>query len=624
MIPMWPFWGGNHFPGTNMHEMDLNWIIKVMMDFIQQYEGLQTLISNGEISLTEKTQQGLTALGAKKDECLGLLNQWYNTHSSDISTQLTNAVTSFNTQAAQIASDVIASIPQDYTNLNKYAGNTRDNTIDIDRTLIENMGYIQHYPRWFKYGINGTTGAVNTDLGQAHSDFIFIGQSAVKFNPKEGYKLHARYYSNRTYESFVSSENDVSGLKTSTPANYMILVCTKSDYSSPIDLTQAGGNIQSYTKKIYTGFIMSNEVADTNYSGNVNIDTVNKIISFGNNEGFCRLQYAGHIVNILGKTLDYSSYNFNYAYILYNLATEEFELCGATDITKPTSIYVIIGTMWGNRNTIFNLNVFPCYYVNDIRTVQTDIDYILSDVHDRNGDTIVRIGILGDSLSTYTGISESSLNNVNVRGAYYPASDVQDASDMWFNQLRTMLRTSSDYIVSAISRCSFRDQSEPLQPPVWNDYRIARLKAFTNMKYLFLFCGVNEQWCSMEQIGSPSYKYGVSALESEENTTARGIELTIRKIQTEMPSTEIVLIIPPFTWGDGVSVYRPYTTFRNLIREIAETYGVKKVIDLAECITPGNRSTYTIDGIHPNKAGMKRIAHFIANKMMTDNKALNW
>lgn len=614
--PAWPY--------TNWQQLNLDWIIKEMIEFIKQYNHLEQMIHDGEISLDEKTAQGLAALGTKKDECLALLNQWYNSHSADIQNQLTAAITSFNTQAAQIASDVIGSIPQDYSALNKYAGNTRDNTIDIDRSMIENMGYIQHYPRWFQYGVSGDTGALNTDVSQCHSDFMFIGQSAVKFNPKAGYKLHARYYSNRTYDSFVSSANNVSGLYRNTPGNYMILVCTKDDYSSPIDLTQAGGNVQTYQKNIYTGFIMSNEVAGTDYIGNVNIDTVNKIIEFGKNDGFCRLCYSGKIINLIGKTLDYSSFNSNYAYILFNLSTEEFELAGATAIEKPTTYYVMIGTMWGNQNTIFNLNVFPCYYVNGIRTTPMDDSYILSDVHTRNNDSILRIGILGDSLSTYSGVSESALNNVSVRGSYYPASDVQNVSDMWYNQLRTMLRTGSDYIVSAISRCSFRDQSEPLQPPVWDDYRIARLKAFSGMKYLFLLCGVNEQWCSMEQIGSPSYKYDVTALSNEDNTTARGIELTIRKVQTEMPNTEIIVIIPPFTWGDGVTVYRPYTTFRNQIRQIASTYGVKKIIDLAECITPGNRGTYTIDGIHPNKAGMKRIAHFIANKMMSDNKAVDW
>ena len=588
---MWPFIPGERFPYANFHSMNQDWIIKVVKEFQDQYENIQQLIR-------DTTGEGLAELEAKKTELEGLLNQWYNTHSADIAAQLANALV----EIGAFVANVTSSIPQDYSKLSRMASDTKDTTLDSMRQFVENIPYLQLYPLFYEGGISGNTGLPVTDSTQVHSEFIFIGQNAVKFNPKSGCLLHARYYQNRDYTSFVSAENSVSGLKTTTPANYMVLVCTKSDFSN-ITPTEAGGNVQIYSKNIYTGFIMSNEPT-SGYTGNVNIDTVNKKITFGNGVNFIRLCYAGKIVNINGKILDYSSYNSNYAYILYNLNTEEFELCGATSITKPTSNYVMIGTMWGNNNTMFNLHVFPCYYINGIRVDYTDSDYIKSDVHTRDGANTLRIGILGDSISTYTGISESQLNGVNVRGAYYPAGDVDDASLMWFNQLRNMLRTGSDYIVSAISRCSFRDQGEPLQPPTWNDYRIARLKAFPNMKYLFLYCGINEQYVSDTNIGQPTYRYSIEGLMEEANTTCRGIELTIRKIQIEMPSTEIIVLIPPFTFGDTVTYFKPYTTFRAKIRDIANAYGIRKIIDLAQVITPGNKGTYTIDGIHPNKAGM--------------------
>lgn len=577
---MWPFIPGERFPYANFHLMNQDWIIKVVKDFQDQYENIQQLIQ-------DTADDGLAELEAKKTELEGLLNQWYNTHSADIAAQLANALV----EIGAFVANVTASIPQDYSTLSRMASDTKDRSLDSMRQFVENIPYLQLYPLFYAGGISGDTGLPNTDSSQVHSEFIFIGQSAVKFNPKSGYLLHARYYSNRDYSAFVSSENSVSGLKTSTPGNYMILVCTKSDFSN-ITQEEAGGNVQIYSKNIYTGFIMANEPA-SGYIGNVNIDTINKKITFGNTINYIRLCYAGKLVNINGKILDYSNYNSNFAFILYNLNTGEFELSGATDITKPTSNYVMIGTMWGNNNTIFNLHVFPCYYINGIRVDYTDSDYINSDVHTRDGANTLRIGVLGDSTSTYTGISESQLNGVNVRGSYYPAGDVNDASLMWYNQLRNMLRTGSDYIVSAISRCSFRDQGEPLQPPTWNDYRIARLKAFPNMKYLLLYCGINEQYISEANIGLPTYKYSVQALTNEANTACRGLELTISKIQAEMPSTEIILMIPPFTWGDPVDNKKPYTLFRSKMYEIANTYGIRKIIDLAQVITPGNRGTYT-------------------------------
>ena len=617
MFPYWPFFGGNMFPGTDMHSLDLDWIIREIVKFREQYTNIQKIIN-------DTTDADIQRLEEKNQEIQALWNQLIEGYDAEIASELSTAITSFNAQASQIASQVIASIPADYTEFTRFVNNTRDNAIDLDRSLVENMGYIQHYPTWFKYGISGDTGAVNTDTSQCHSDFIFVGGAAVKFNPVTGYKLHVRYYSNKNYNTFVSAENDVSGFRSSTPGNYAILICTTDDYTDPIDYLSAQGNMQIYTKTIYNGFIMSNEVDNTGYSGNVNVDTVNKIITFGENDGFCRLVYSGKILDISGKRLNYSTFGASFAYILCDVWTGNMSLSGATEITKPSSSYVIIGTLWGNHNTIVNLNVFPCYYVNGIRTICNDARYILSDIHTQAGDSVCRIGVLGDSISSYTGVSESELNSISVRGAYYPAGDISDPSEMWFNQLRIMLRTNSDYIVSAISRSSFTDQAEPLQPPVWNDYRIARLSNFTNMKYVFLFCGVNEQFQSQADIGTPLYKYDITTLESENNTTCRGIELTIRKLQEEIPEAQIIVIIPPFTWSNTVTNQQPYTTFRNYLKQICETYGVKKIIDLAKCITPDNSSTYTIDGIHPNKAGMKRIAHFIANEMLNNNESLNW
>ena len=609
---MWPFIPGERFPYANFHSMNQDWIIKVVKEFQDQYENIQQLIR-------DTTGEGLEELEAKKTELEALLQQWYNTHSADIASQLASALV----EIGAFVANVTASIPQDYSTLSRTVSDIKDRSLDSMRQFVENIPYMQLYPLFYEGGINGDTGLPSTDSSQVHSEFIFIGQGAVKFNPKSGYLLHVRYYMNRDYNTFVSSQNSVSGLKTTTPGNYMVLVCTKTNFSTITPSDAYGNDVQIYSKNIYTGFIMSNESNSAGYNGNVNIDTVNKIITFGASDVFCRLCYAGRVISIIGKTLDYSSFT-NFAYILYNLNSGDFELAGATDINKPTSNYVMLGTMWGNNNTIFNLHVFPCYYVNGIRVDYTDSDYINSDVHTRDGANTLRIGVLGDSTSTYTGISESQLNGVNVRGSYYPAGDVTDASQMWYNQLRNMLRTGSNYIVSAISRCSFRDQGEPLQPPTWNDYRIARLKAFPNMKYLLLYCGINEQYISETNIGLPTYKYTVQALTSEANTACRGLELTISKIQAEMPSTEIVLMIPPFTWGDPVENKKPYTLFRSKMYDIANTYGIRKIIDLAQVITPGNRGTYTIDGIHPNRAGMQRIAHYVANKLMTDNKSVDW
>lgn len=101
---MWPFIPGERFPYANFHSMNQDWIIKVVKEFQDQYENIQQLIR-------DTTGEGLEELEAKKTELEALLQQWYNTHSSDIATQLANALNDIQSYAAS----VIASIPQEYS-----------------------------------------------------------------------------------------------------------------------------------------------------------------------------------------------------------------------------------------------------------------------------------------------------------------------------------------------------------------------------------------------------------------------------------------------------------------------------------------------------------------------------
>lgn len=116
------------FPYTNFHQLNLDWIIKIAKDFLDQYTHIQEIITSGEESITELTTQGedaiqaagadaLTDLQNKYDALEALLNAWYNSHSSDIANQLTGAIADFRNAAGAIATDVIDSIPEDYTDL---------------------------------------------------------------------------------------------------------------------------------------------------------------------------------------------------------------------------------------------------------------------------------------------------------------------------------------------------------------------------------------------------------------------------------------------------------------------------------------------------------------------------
>lgn len=117
-----------NFPYTDMHNLNLDWIIKIAKDFLDQYTHIQQLIADGETSLTNLTESGLTQLQDKADTLEGLLQAWYDTHSSDIADQLADALADmastlsaytneFYRLADAKAAETIASIPDDYTAL---------------------------------------------------------------------------------------------------------------------------------------------------------------------------------------------------------------------------------------------------------------------------------------------------------------------------------------------------------------------------------------------------------------------------------------------------------------------------------------------------------------------------
>ena len=126
-----------NFPYTDMHQLNLDWIIKIAKDFLDQYTHLQQLISDGEASLQNLTNEGVQTLVTKTEQLETLLNEWYRTHSEDIANQLADAledlndwytehsadlneqlqdsILEFNRLADQKAADTIESIPSDYS-----------------------------------------------------------------------------------------------------------------------------------------------------------------------------------------------------------------------------------------------------------------------------------------------------------------------------------------------------------------------------------------------------------------------------------------------------------------------------------------------------------------------------
>lgn len=148
MFPFFPPFGGNGFPYTNFHDLNLDWIISVIKDFYTKYN-----------TIDDKIATGKTELESTYNRLIGLLDVWYNTHSSDIENELTEAINSFTTQAQAVATTVINSIPQEYTALNRsvYA------SVEISANQIITYSYTSKelvFPHGFFCIYNGVPHAI--------------------------------------------------------------------------------------------------------------------------------------------------------------------------------------------------------------------------------------------------------------------------------------------------------------------------------------------------------------------------------------------------------------------------------------------------------------------------------
>lgn len=154
MFPFFPPFGyGNGFPYTNMHDLNLDWIIKIAKDFLDQYTHIQEIISEGEDSLTNLTTSGLEQLQTKANNLEALLQQWYNTHSQDIANELTQAVLSFGTQAAIKAQQTLETIPDDYTVMGNNVNYLLYNIINTQSYLnaVHGNGVFTYQTQGMKY-----------------------------------------------------------------------------------------------------------------------------------------------------------------------------------------------------------------------------------------------------------------------------------------------------------------------------------------------------------------------------------------------------------------------------------------------------------------------------------------
>lgn len=186
-------------PYTNLHDLNMDEIIQIIMDFKEKYTHIEELINQGIISINEETQTGLQTLATKADELEALLQQWYTTHSQDIANELAQAIVDFNNAADQKTANSIASIPADYTTL---ANNVRALTDVYDNLGIEFINLFN--PTTSVNGYLGGNGTVVASATYSTTDYIDVtGMDRIAFS----YTNFGGWFSSQDVSGFISPLN---------------------------------------------------------------------------------------------------------------------------------------------------------------------------------------------------------------------------------------------------------------------------------------------------------------------------------------------------------------------------------------------------------------------------------
>lgn len=219
--PNGPF--GNMMPYSNLHGMNLDWIIQMAKDFLDQYTHIQDVIQAGLTDLDTATTQDLAALEAKKDRLEGLLNAWYTTHSQDIAEELASALAAIQLKLEQ----ALESLPDDYTELYNNVRQIDYNLCKYNAVIVSesSMIYPDNITRYGitfasdltdLYGIYHVSGtatdefSLNVILGSAVDipDWLIPGSRMYVDVPAVSgitYKLYC-YFEDETREIFEFSE----------------------------------------------------------------------------------------------------------------------------------------------------------------------------------------------------------------------------------------------------------------------------------------------------------------------------------------------------------------------------------------------------------------------------------
>ena len=106
---------GENFPYSNFHDLNMDWIISIVKDFLDKNTHIEELINTGLQNIETSTEESVETLENKTEESVNTLENKETDILSELTTALNNAMSEFNTNATTRAQQALSTIPSDYS-----------------------------------------------------------------------------------------------------------------------------------------------------------------------------------------------------------------------------------------------------------------------------------------------------------------------------------------------------------------------------------------------------------------------------------------------------------------------------------------------------------------------------
>lgn len=235
-----------------------------------------------------------------------------------------------------------------------------------------------------------------------------------------------------------------------------------------------------------------------------------------------------------------------------------------------------------------------------------------------------KVSILGDSISTYSGWLTPSTNSV-----YYPTcqespyADITSVNETWWkiviDKAQMVLGANNSYSGRTLIKSATIDNIEALANNGTPDLILVYLG--TNDANQQVNLGTIDKAMPFNYNSSETYGETLGTNLTEEQIESLGtttfyeaVRTLIIRLQWYYPNARIVFLT--LGWGSYERFFAD-NPYREALKEMCELYGVDTIDVRKAGISMPRFTDYTLQRVHPNKAGMKLIGEYVYNKLMS-------